>query len=54
MSRRVLLTAAAVVLAALPPTFGRFSHNMALTGLRFSPAVLRGNLLTGMIGLLAC
>src|SRR6202795_2232167 len=52
-SRRVLLSAAVAILAALPLTFGAFWINMVITALIFSLAVFSVNLLTGLTGLLS-
>src|ERR1700748_231553 len=52
-SRRVLLIAAAAIVAALPLTFGSFWINMVITALIFSLAVFSINLLTGLTGLLS-
>src|SRR5215813_706661 len=53
MSRRILLIAAFMVLAALPLAFSTFWINMVITALIFSLAVFSINLLTGFTGLLS-
>jgi branched-chain amino acid transport system permease protein len=53
MSRRILLIAAFIVLAALPLAFSAFWINMVITALIFSIAVFSINLLTGFTGLLS-
>jgi branched-chain amino acid transport system permease protein len=53
MSRRILLLAACIILAALPLGFSSFWINMVISALIFSVAVFSINLLTGFTGLLS-
>src|SRR5258708_22111800 len=50
---RIAFIAVAVLLAAVPLTFGAFWINMVITALIFSLAVFSINLLTGLTGLLS-